>query len=161
MDRAKLAFLAFFCFAAVTAAANTPDWETFAFVLKSSPSVWTKFDWEKLTTICVVGFFDRDLIRHAQGNGVKVVSIGNIEKGKLADKYYRSKWVKAKVTEALQYGLNGTNVDFEKDLEAGSAEAGGYTALMKEGGRKRKKKSHPLNGARKSEIKSDRRPLEP
>jgi hypothetical protein len=27
--------------------------------------------------------------------------------------------------------------------------------------KKRKKKSHPLNGARKSEIKSDRRPLEP
>ncbi len=114
------------------AASRTQPWETFAFVGKTPALDWAQFDWKKLTTICPVGYFDPDLIKHAHDNDVRVVSIGNVPKEKLTDKQYRAEWVQARVKEAQQYGLNGTNLDFEDDLEEGSAEAKALTALVEE-----------------------------
>ena len=109
-----------------------PQWETFAFTGQVSRDVWSKYDWQKLTTLCLVGFHDEDLVRFAQARGVRVVSISNIEKARLADEGYRSSWIREVVDTAVKYGLNGTNVDFEEDVDAGSAESVGYTALIRD-----------------------------
>ena len=49
--------------------------QLFAFVLSCNSSVWEKFDWAALTTVCVVGWEDQDLLCHAHSHGVRVVSI--------------------------------------------------------------------------------------
>ena len=107
-------------------------WETFAFTGKVPPAVWSKYDWRKLTTLCLVGFHDDDLVRFAQSRGVSVVSISNVEKSRLSDESYRSTWIREVVDDVVGRGLNGTNVDFEEDVEEGSAEARGYTALIRD-----------------------------
>ena len=111
---------------------STGRWETFAFTGKVPPDVWSKYDWRKLTTLCLAGFYGEDLIRYAQFRGVRVVSISNIEKSRMSDEGYRSSWIREVVDNAVARGLNGTNVDFEEDVEEGSAEAKGYTALIRD-----------------------------
>ena len=111
---------------------STERWETFAFTGKVPPGVWSKYDWRKLTTLCLVGFHDEDLIRFAQSRGVRVVSISNVKKSRLSDEGYRSSWIREVVDNVVARGLNGTNVDFEEDVEEGSAEARGYTALIRD-----------------------------
>lgn len=50
--------------------------QVFAFVLKCDASVWSKFDWTKLTTIAIAGFYDPHLVCFAHQHGVKVVKLG-------------------------------------------------------------------------------------
>jgi hypothetical protein len=50
--------------------------QVFAFVLECNSSVWSKFDWEKLTTIVMFNFYDIDLLKHAHDNGVIVAKMG-------------------------------------------------------------------------------------
>ena len=112
--------------------AGAGRWETFAFTGRVPPGVWAKYDWRKLTTLCLVGFHDGDLVRFAQSRGARVVSISNIEKSRLSDEGYRSSWIREVVDDVVARGLNGTNVDFEEDVGEGSAAAEGYTALVRD-----------------------------
>ena len=111
---------------------STGRWETFAFSGRVPREVWSKYDWRKLTTLCLVGFNDDDLTRFAQSRGVRVVSLSNIEKSRLPDEGYRASWIRDVVDNVAARGLNGTNLDFEEDVGRGSAEAEGYTALVRD-----------------------------
>ena len=72
----------------------TGRWETFAFSGRVPREVWSKYDWRKLTTLCLVGFHDDDFTRFAQSRGVRVVSISNIDKSRLPDAGYRASWIR-------------------------------------------------------------------
>lgn len=50
--------------------------QVFAFVLNCNASVWGKFNWSKLSTIAIVGFYESDLVCHAHHHGVRVVKLG-------------------------------------------------------------------------------------
>ena len=120
--------------AAVTASPAARDglpWEVFAFVVKATPSEWSQYDWTKITT---VGLYDMkpDFIEHANELNVKVVSVTDIDGKKMLNKTYRAEWVRQTVDFAVQHKLNGTNLDFEEEVEAGSEKAQALTDLMTE-----------------------------
>ena len=120
------------CLASVRCHSPTQVWEVFAFSSHVPPSTWLKFDWDKLTTLCLVGNYDTDLILHAHSHGVKVVLIGNIPKADLPHSDRREAWVKRYLKLVTEHNLDGLNFDFEEDVGPESPEAVGYTDLVRE-----------------------------
>lgn len=106
--------------------------EVFAFVVQCNSTVWTKFDWTKLTTIALSGFLDDDLTRHAHQNGVKVVKLALISTSKLTDPTARKEWIDEQTSEAVSRGLDGTNIDYESAIEDRSPEQAGLSSLVQE-----------------------------
>lgn len=106
--------------------------EVFAFVLDCEESVWSKFGWDKLTTIALAGKPDADLICHAHDNGVGVVSLENIPTNQLTNETARAAWVQERLAEALSNSLDGINIDFEDVIADQSPEMDGLTSLVKE-----------------------------
>lgn len=107
-------------------------WDVFAFVLKTSPSVYRNFDWDKLTTITLVGFTDLGLIRFAHSKGVAVQYIASIDKELLGNSTYRAGWVATQIAFAKDHLLDGVNLDFEEPLKSGSEGAKGYLSMIKD-----------------------------
>ncbi|XP_068208178.1 di-N-acetylchitobiase-like [Palaemon carinicauda] len=106
--------------------------EVFAFVLKCDISIWSKFNWTRLTTIAIAGFYDADLVCHAHRNGVKVVKLGFISTSDLPNPESRSTWVKLQASDVVLKYLDGINIDYEDAIADGSAEQEGLTALVRE-----------------------------
>nr|XP_045600203.1 di-N-acetylchitobiase-like isoform X2 [Procambarus clarkii] len=106
--------------------------EVFAFVLDCDPSVWGKFNWSKLSTIALAGFYDLDLLCHAHEHGVKVVRLGNIPTSDLPNATARHNWVKLQVSDAALNFLDGINIDFEDVINPDSPEQEGLTNLVQE-----------------------------
>ena len=50
----------------------------YAFVTRCDKSVWSQYDWTKLTTIALAGFYDAELVCFAHQNKVKVVNLGKL-----------------------------------------------------------------------------------
>lgn len=50
--------------------------QVFVFASESNSSVWQKYDWDKLTTIVLVGWYDAELMCHAHSHKVRVVNLG-------------------------------------------------------------------------------------
>lgn len=106
--------------------------EIFAFVLKCDGSVWGKFNWTKLTTIGIAGFYDSSLVCHAHHHGVKVVKLGNIPTYQLGDSAARNLWVREQASDVVLKFLDGINIDFEDAVADNSTEQLGLTLLVKE-----------------------------
>ncbi|XP_037782052.1 uncharacterized protein LOC119578555 [Penaeus monodon] len=87
--------------------------EVFAFVLKCDSSVWSKFDWTKLTTIAIAGFYDPHLVCFAHQHGVKVVKLGNFPTSKLPNATARANWVDMQASDTALKFLDGINIDYE------------------------------------------------
>nr|XP_053653850.1 di-N-acetylchitobiase-like [Cherax quadricarinatus] len=106
--------------------------EVFAFVLECDASVWGKFNWSKLSTIALAGFYDVDLLCHAHENGVKVVRLGNIPTSDLPNATARHNWVDLQVSDAALNFLDGINIDFEDVVDPDSPEQEGLSNLVQE-----------------------------
>jgi len=106
--------------------------ELFAFMHQCNNSVWGKFDWQKLTTISLLNFFDEEVLCHAHSHGVKVVGFADYPKAQLTNVTAREEFVAAKVDYLVQRGMDGLNMDFEQPLDEGSPEVDGYSALIQE-----------------------------
>ena len=112
---------------------SVSPWEVFAFVGKVGPETWLKFDWDKLTTVVLVGNYnDSALVDHAHRHGVKAVAIANIYKVWLPDPRKRKMWILEQLRLVEQYNLDGINFDFEQPIDEGSREQKGYTKLIQE-----------------------------
>ncbi|XP_042211370.1 di-N-acetylchitobiase-like isoform X2 [Homarus americanus] len=106
--------------------------EVFAFVVHCNASVWWKFNWTKLTTIALAGFYDEDLLCHAHEHGVRVVKLGNFPTSKLPNDTARHNWVKLQISDATLKFLDGINIDFEDAINPNSPEQKGLTDLVRE-----------------------------
>lgn len=106
--------------------------EVFAFVLKCDINIWSKFDWTRLTTVALAGFYEADLVCHAHRNGVKVVKLGDIPTSDLPNPEARSDWVKLQASDVALKFMDGINIDYEDAIENGSSEQEGLTSLVKE-----------------------------
>ncbi|XP_068236876.1 di-N-acetylchitobiase-like [Palaemon carinicauda] len=106
--------------------------EVFAFVLDCEESVWSKFNWNKLTTIALAGKANTDLICHAHENGVAVVSLENIPKDQLPNATARSAWVNERLMYAMSNSMDGINIDFEDPIDDQSPEMEGLSSLVQE-----------------------------
>lgn len=100
--------------------------------LPTNRSVWEKFDWTKLTTIAIVGFYDPELLCFAHQQSTRVVSLGNYPTSDLLDSNKRTEWVMNQVKYAQDHFLDGINIDFEDPLEERSPEAEALTQLTRE-----------------------------
>ncbi|KAI1304641.1 Di-N-acetylchitobiase [Halotydeus destructor] len=106
--------------------------EVFAFVLPATETVWSKFDWNKTTTIVLCGLFDPALYCHAHENGVRVVTLQNYPVADLLDSDLRQAWIQKQVNYAQALYLDGINIDFEDVVEAGSHEVYALNALVQD-----------------------------
>ncbi|XP_063604332.1 di-N-acetylchitobiase-like isoform X1 [Penaeus indicus] len=106
--------------------------EVFAFVLKCDSSVWSKFDWTKLTTIAIAGFYDPHLVCFAHQHGVKVVKLGNFPTSKLPNATARANWVDMQASDTALKFLDGINIDYEDAIEPNTPEQKGLTSLVRE-----------------------------
>ncbi|KAF2356425.1 Glycoside hydrolase family 18 catalytic domain [Trinorchestia longiramus] len=106
--------------------------ELFAFVLECDSTVWSKFDWVKLTTIVMFNFYDSELLVHAHSNGVKVAKKAEMAGLDFTNATARSEWVAAEVLDVVEKGLDGVNFDFESPMDPESPEQEGYTSLVRE-----------------------------
>ncbi|ESO97904.1 hypothetical protein LOTGIDRAFT_209107 [Lottia gigantea] len=95
---------------------NTTRKEVFIFSLSEEKEVWSKYDYNKVTTVVMVGYHNDELMCHAHGKGVRVVMIGDIDKKKLINASERTKWVKNIVYNVSVHHLDGVNIDFEQTI---------------------------------------------
>ena len=95
--------------------------KVFTFLLKAEKSVWSNLDWSKLTTLCYVGWQDRELTTFAHQNNVTgkfqilykeniklnfiVVFIANYPKDQLLNTTYRKIWINQQLDYAVRYNL--------------------------------------------------------
>jgi len=108
------------------------SFEVFTFLLEAKKEVWSRLDWNKVTTLCYAGWIDSNLTRLAHDHGAKVVFIANYPKDKLLNSTYRKYWIEKQISYATLNNLDGVNFDFEDELSAGSDESSAYTKLFKE-----------------------------
>lgn len=106
--------------------------QVFAFVLKCDPSVWGRFNWSKLTTVALVGFYDTDLLCHAHEHGVQVVKLSNFPTSDLPNRTARQNWIKLQATDIALKFLDGINIDYEDAVDPDSPQQVGLTNLVRE-----------------------------
>jgi len=106
--------------------------DVFAFMLKLDPSLWSLMPWDRMTTVCLVGWMDPELVSLAHNHSVNVVYIANYPKEQLLNSSFRKEWIWEQVTFASANNLQGVNFDFEDTLEEGSPESEAYTRVLKE-----------------------------
>ncbi|TRY63142.1 hypothetical protein TCAL_00347 [Tigriopus californicus] len=108
-------------------------WNTFAFVGEVPRSTWIQFDWNKLTTVTVVGDWNyTEITDYAHAHQTRLVKIGNIATDKLNDEEYIRQWVQYQLTTVQSLNMDGINVDFEDELATDSPESHGLVFLMTE-----------------------------
>nr|UCK81484.1 chitinase-like protein 1 [Arenicola marina] len=101
------------------------------FVFSLHKENWSKYDWNKVTTIVEVGYHDDQLVCFAHSQGVRVVAIANVEPTVLTNATSRDRWTARQVAWVVHNHLDGVNVDFEGEIDQGEgAERAGLTALV-------------------------------
>ncbi|XP_071542121.1 di-N-acetylchitobiase-like [Panulirus ornatus] len=111
---------------------KTQKKEVFAFVLDCDASLWGKFNWSKLSTIALVGFYDPDLVCYAHHHGVRVVKLGNIPTSDLPNATARRNWVKLHASDVALKFMDGINIDFEDAIDPNTPEQTGLSKLVQE-----------------------------
>ncbi|XP_071542123.1 di-N-acetylchitobiase-like [Panulirus ornatus] len=106
--------------------------EVFAFVLNCNASIWGKFNWSKLTTIALVGFYEADLVCLAHQHGVRVVKLGYFPTSDLSNATARHKWAALQAKDVTLNFLDGINIDYEDAVDPNSPEQEGLTNLVLE-----------------------------
>lgn len=53
-----------------------PKLQVFVFSLRAKNEDWKFYDWNKVTTVVMVGYFDIKLVCHAHKNGARAITIG-------------------------------------------------------------------------------------
>ncbi|CAG2112516.1 unnamed protein product, partial [Medioppia subpectinata] len=104
--------------------------EVYAFVGESNRTEWTQYDWTRITTIALFGWYDPELMCHAHKNKARVVGLGVIPKADLTSDDKVDKWIADQLSYAKERFLDGINIDVEYDIDAGSPEVDALTRFM-------------------------------
>lgn len=106
--------------------------EVFVFSLEADNNTWGRYDWDKITTICIVGFYDPQLLCQAHSKGVRVVNLDAYPVSDLLDPDKRAAWIQQEVQDAQDKFLDGLNIDTEDPIPEGSPETDALTTLAQE-----------------------------
>jgi len=106
--------------------------EVFIFCLEADSNIWSKYDWDKVTTVAIVGFYDEELLCHAHSKGVRVVNLDSYPTADLLDEAKRAAWIQEQVEDAQSKFLDGLNIDTEDPITEGSPETDALTALARD-----------------------------
>lgn len=110
--------------------------EIFGFMTDINPDDYTRFNWTKLTTVCLASdHFDTsdilDLVCYAHERNVRVVFLSDYQDD-LTNVFQRSNWIDQNLKYATDHFLDGINVDFEGEVRKDSNESIGLTQLVTE-----------------------------
>ncbi|CAH1777543.1 unnamed protein product [Owenia fusiformis] len=109
---------------------DVPRREVFIFSL--SKTNWKLYDWDKVTTVVMVGYYNPELLCYAHSKGARAVAIANIPKSNLTSPVLREAWIQKEIKYIQDNYLDGVNVDFEDAIEKDDDKTrDGLTALMK------------------------------
>lgn len=109
-----------------------PRKEIFIFSLQADNNTWGRYDWDKVTTVAIVGYYDVDLLCHAHSKGVRVVNLAAYPASQLLDPDQRSAWIQQQVQDAKDKFLDGLNIDTEDPIAEGSPETAALTTLAQD-----------------------------
>lgn len=86
------------------------------FVFAVSNKNFKMYDWTKITTVVMVGFYDAEMMCYAHKNGAKAVKIANFPVANLTRQSDIAQWVDDQISYVFNHYLDGVNVDFESPI---------------------------------------------
>ncbi|CAN8004653.1 unnamed protein product [Ixodes hexagonus] len=109
---------------------NSTKQEVIAFVSECNKTVWSQFDWSRLTSIILVDFNDTQLYCYAHERNVAVSYSAKFPASLLANSTEQGHWIKKQLTHAESNFLDGVNIDFDAPVDRGSAESRALVQLV-------------------------------
>ncbi|GFO06697.1 Di-n-acetylchitobiase [Plakobranchus ocellatus] len=112
---------------------DTSRKEVVAFSTHNDKTHWQLFDWSKLTTVIMFNYVNTDLMCMAHSHGVRVVTVGNVNKKTIFSPKLRTQWVHQNLQTVYNNYLDGINFDVEDPCSpAQKYFRRTYTALVRE-----------------------------
>ncbi|XP_041367582.1 di-N-acetylchitobiase-like [Gigantopelta aegis] len=90
--------------------------EVFVFSKNPGERIWRQYDWDKMTTIVVVGFVSSSLMCFAHEHNVRIVSVATFQKSDLANSTLIEEWIEKQISHVKRKHLDGINIDFEQPI---------------------------------------------
>ncbi|XP_035689824.1 di-N-acetylchitobiase-like [Branchiostoma floridae] len=110
-----------------------PRKEIFVFAVKND--TWKHYDWDRVTTVVMFGFYSAELMCYAHSKGARVVLKGDIKAEDVPHLYeprFRDDWVTNKVSLMIKQHMDGINIDIEQPIPATDPARDGLTKLVNE-----------------------------
>lgn len=112
---------------------NTTRKEIFVFSLNPKNDDWRFYDWNKITTVVMVGYLNMQVVCWAHKYGARAVTIGNVDTSILTNTSARAVWISKQLQLVKDYYLDGVNFDYEDAILQSQPELkDGYTKLVGE-----------------------------
>ncbi|XP_077978387.1 di-N-acetylchitobiase-like [Glandiceps talaboti] len=105
-----------------------PDKEVYAFSVNGNN--WKHYDWSKVTTIVMFGYYDPDLMCYAHSKQVKVVMAGFFPIANITDAKSRNLWVVDQLQKSVDWHMDGINIDIEDPVNTSSIQQHLLTELV-------------------------------
>uniref|UniRef100_A0A0B7A6N8 GH18 domain-containing protein n=2 Tax=Arion vulgaris TaxID=1028688 RepID=A0A0B7A6N8_9EUPU len=87
--------------------------EVYAFSVVNDENHWQKFDWTKITTICMFKYLNYSLMCLAHSHNVRAVVLGVIDEATIMSPSARKQWVDNQLKIMKDNFLDGINFDYE------------------------------------------------
>ncbi|KAL4225696.1 hypothetical protein ACF0H5_016385 [Mactra antiquata] len=112
---------------------DTTRKEIFIFSLNAKKDDWRFYDWDKVTTVVMVGYVDMNLVCYAHKYGARAITIGSVSQDVLLNKSARTVWIQEQLDFVEEHYLDGINFDYESAMLKNQTDlVNGYTDLVRE-----------------------------
>ena len=113
--------------------ANAKGKEGFVFHSKHGEpdDYYTQWDWDVVTTVATWHADNKALVDYAHSKGAKVVAGVGVDVSQVPDEEYRKAWIEDHISDALEWGTEGLNIDVESN-NLSKDEKEGFTSLVAE-----------------------------
>ncbi|KAI2807085.1 hypothetical protein BLOT_009047 [Blomia tropicalis] len=104
--------------------------EIFGYVLKSNFTVWSTFNFNKLTTISLVDFIDDELMCLSHELRVRVITRETFELKYISNQSYIDEWLTKRINVAQDHYLDGINLYVDDPVDSNDPRAEQLTQLV-------------------------------
>lgn len=110
---------------------DTTRKEIFVFSLNPKNDDWKFYNWDKVTTVIMVGYLDMKTVCWAHKYGARAITIGKVGTSILTNSTAKGMWVDKQLQLVKDYYLDGINFDYEDAiLQSQPNLRDGYTSLV-------------------------------
>ncbi|BFZ25412.1 hypothetical protein BsWGS_28451 [Bradybaena similaris] len=107
--------------------------EVYAFSIVNDENHWKRFDWSKISTVCMYGYVNTSLMCLAHSHGARAVVLGEVKEITMITPVLRSQWVSEQLQLVQENFLDGLNFDVELTITPEQKDLSeAYTALVTE-----------------------------
>ncbi|XP_059164007.1 uncharacterized protein LOC131946963 [Physella acuta] len=112
---------------------DTTRKEVYFFSISNNASHWSRFDWAKITTICMYNYVNPELMCLAHAHNVRAVALGVVTEVMMITPELRQQWVTQQLQIAKDNFLDGLNFDLEINISPEQTDLrDAYTTLVNE-----------------------------